>query len=1340
MLESAEDVSAMLAAFHTFSEALLLLTNLTERFLWDLKEAAHQTHLAECLQTLRNCIPMLHTAKLSNLKYPSDQQVKLSKSYVFDLAKNTVKELISLLSNNAGTKRLNERHGLFPQYLHKLLNLLSNPQPIDLQEGKLNILIEVVVSCCMLLADSSRTAQKLELVKLCYHVLKFRKAIAMEVCMGDGFPMENQIDENIKEKCFAMKAVLENLNQAVHTAVLYQILDNFAETKGPLLRLVEAALESCSFENGELLRKLKPLVAQFFSHSNQMLKGANFVLATCTEIETGQDIEDCIGHLGRLLATVPTLLSKKSPGDESMVEKLHFLCQSWSSTTESLLTCLDKVVNLREFLDLGIQEMVRHKEESEKALENQHSGEFSHHVSSLSKQATQAVECVTRHVNRSRDPIFRNGLLVLLKELEKSLLQVKAATHQCMTRIDSQQAKDEYSKKTKELIESACNVRMGLDECNQPDILSPLRLGVRNLNISKDFPSGFTPQDLAEQDQCRGVANDDDEQYTIEQRSSNNSELMTELSGNSLPASCPSQRGSISFSESATGKVDLHPLISELITAMEILNTTRLNSACSDLLEFSNCYVDAAKEALKVAKTPESEKLLHYREIVALIPCFISLAKDVNPNHSPSSEKRLQTAVLLSERFDEAKQCLTTIASSWYPLAKQLLCNTSASDFVDSGQKIDEIVQILGNIVQLAGKASHANYENERLEFPRRHECFLRVQGKFTCVQARTKHLLEKAPVVNKAHSDPAQLESFDASCILWSVTIQSFLNCLDQFIGSDVLFLSDLTNTMDHQLSLQSTMAVLSETTLRIQEATRLSLLPCTGHDSKNEIVVLRKQMKTLMESLLHVADDLSASPLPAPNLSVRFQLLQRQLAITVKVLLLQLNVVNGEYLSSIQNIIRLTQVVPCDKESDSGIINKGDFEKDAGQLMGNIQKVKGIIRDAPENSSSLEVKENLLSTVDHLLLLTDEMIRRTAKLQSHLDKEHLLVDSILHEWSAKAGYLVRQLQSTESISERALEHVRRCLQNNVEHIHSSQPFCETQSLLHKDKDSKMPQDLETSTHKTIRTNQRASFVRDTDKMKCYQYLSYESPAETSIRNEQVGATGGKNIDQYCGNPQSKFQPSHTMENSKTSPTSLLENSKKRQHSVCLISQVVKQMTTQMSYMVQFLKRRGPVTTKEQLIACATEIISEGQVLVKFASIIANNCRDERCATELMYAVEQTKTISYQLSIISRVNASTGRSRSSAEHLVSNAQNLIHVALQMLKMAEAACVKGLKQPPPNSEEADVAAFCSQWRKCLWWHRFKESLNSERDELGLRKTGSWSEPTFTSMTQELCAP
>ncbi|KAK9412126.1 Ctnna2: Catenin alpha-2 [Crotalus adamanteus] len=297
---------------------------------------------------------------------------------------------------------------------------MSSPQPIDLHEDKLNVLVQVLIFYYMLFADSSRATLKQELIQLCHPLLKFRKVIDVDINTFNGFSKEN-----IKEEYFAMKTKLEHLNQVMRSAVIYQILDNLVDIKGPMKRLIKATVEPCSHVGKKgLLRKLKPLVTTFFSHSTQMLKAANLILVTCTKREIVEDIEQCIDQFNRLLTTVPDLLSELSlfPGNGDVSKKLNFLSQIWSSTTESLMMCLDKILDLHEFLDASVQEMKRHKEASEKALDMQHFEHFFWHTSRLCRQATQIVEFISRFVAKVRDPIFRNGLLVLIKKLKNAII------------------------------------------------------------------------------------------------------------------------------------------------------------------------------------------------------------------------------------------------------------------------------------------------------------------------------------------------------------------------------------------------------------------------------------------------------------------------------------------------------------------------------------------------------------------------------------------------------------------------------------------------------------------------------------------------------------------------------------------------------------------------------------------------------------------------------------------------------------------------------------------------------------------------------------------------------
>uniref|UniRef100_A0A7N4P3F3 Vinculin n=1 Tax=Sarcophilus harrisii TaxID=9305 RepID=A0A7N4P3F3_SARHA len=183
-------------------------------------------------------------------------------------------------------------------------------------------------------------------------------------------------------------------------------------------------------------------------------------------------------------------------------------------------------------------------------------------------------------------------------------------------------------------------------------------------------------------------------------------------------------------------------------------------------------------------------------------------------------------------------------------------------------------------------------------------------------------------------------------------------------------------------------------------------------------------------------------------------------------------------------------------------------------------------------------------------------------------------------------------------------------------------------------------------------------------------------------------------------------------------------------------IEQLTREMATEVFHMAQSLKRKGPIMTKAQLITSAKKTATSGHKFVKFIRLLAKNCLDQRCADELLCVLEQIQTMSSQLNIISSVKAALASSKSSEELLVNNAQNLLQGVLHTLKAAEAACLRGLREPLLDADEMEAAAFCMQWKRELLKHRSEEASNADRDESGLRKTAANKAPTLVSMVQE----
>ncbi|NWW52628.1 CTNA1 protein, partial [Pedionomus torquatus] len=1008
VLRDAGDMPGLLAAFRAFSEALLLLSNLTAKCLEELGDCPQQKRLTQTLQLLQNCIPLLHAAKHSDLKHSWDQQVSLSKDYIFQLMERTVKELASLLVNNRGRKESRDRNGTFSQHMSRLLALLSCPDPVQLSNSKFSAHVEAVVFYCMLLADLSRSDLKVDLVKHCWVLLQWRKSICSHISQQKGWSGQSWGESSLEKEWHTMREEVEALDQAVLTATLCQILDTFFEGKEPLRQLVEEALSLVGTgcfpaDQGGLLKKLRPLTATFFTHAQQMLRVADFVLARCTKTQTAREIGEQVEYLKRLLASIPPLLTAMSKNTAQIraAEQLQSLYHMWAGTTESLLQCFEETVSMPEFLKLSVQEMAKQREWCEKALESQDPERLSWHATRLISWARWVVEATTRFVDRAADPIFRNGLLVWVEQLANSILELKAVTALSPERLYCLPTVDVFSKAVSCLMDSAHRVRDGLDESNHPDILSPLREQARSTDMAKA---------LELHPSCPGVKAILDEATLQEDVLSHPPPQADNLHLDVIPR-----------------KEDLHPVIIALLGATRAHDMAAVSAACSALLELSNGSIDAAKEALPVAESPQMETLGQYQKIVLLTPCVISLARETASRQLHCPARLLQMALTLSQRICKTKECMAAVSGSWYSLSQQVLGFILSGDFLSGKQALNETMMALAGTVQLAEDiVSMASSKGNPIS-PDVWESFLQVQAKFSCAQMNNKVLLEKAASLKG--SCRVRKASLELRCVQWAISMHVLLSSLDQFIGRDILFLRELRSAVNNKLCLQSLLAAVSENSLRLQEAALLSYLSCPEDCGDSEILVLREEIKVLVEALLDVSSTLSVSPLSTASLYIRFELLQRDLALRAKALLLHMEKVNTKHLQVIRDVVGPALSPPSQEDVER---RKEAFEEKASRLMANVQWVKTTLQDILESSAQLQSQANLLSTADHLLVLTFDAVASASQFfESCQDKGLLHLDSIVWYWSAKAHYLLTQLQSVQGVNEHILHLMRQHLQN---------------------------------------------------------------------------------------------------------------------------------------------------------------------------------------------------------------------------------------------------------------------------------------------------------------------
>ncbi|XP_078504053.1 uncharacterized protein LOC144762684 [Lissotriton helveticus] len=1300
-LESAASMLALLTSFQDFSEAILLLNNLTEKWIIDLKDQGLRKNLSTSLQTLKKCIPMLHTATQSCLKHPHNKEVSSAKFYIVDLTEKTTQGLISLLNTSLSSENRFEGQNSFSQQFNQLLALLSDPTPANLSNGSLEFLVGTHIYYCMFVAAASKQELKQKLLRHCCAVSELRRRITSQVSARGVLPVWKLLEPSLHQHCGAMRAELEAMNETLVSSMLNQILDTFTYAKEHLKRLIESALEVTVVDvspimEGDCLKNLQPLIVAFHNHTDHLLRVVSIVLAWCTNSKTADDIENSMGHLKLIRASIVPLLAEvcDSSNRPESLEKLQTLYQTWTRMIESLLASFDDFFNVQEFLGICVHRIQQGREQCERTLESEKPEQFLQYGDDLCAQANHIVQLVSRYVEKKQDPIFRNGLLALIKQIEQSIEQARKAKSCCQENPYDVTARTLFLEKIQHVTDSVYSVRSGLDGSNHPDILSPLREHVRSQPKRWEFPE-LRMLPLSQIDSNK-------------QEQAGDNQFLEYLSKALPPADCLCKETSLvrsSTPENLFLNYSLMPVIREVMAAAKKNDIEAVHSASSDLFEFSNIYIDAANEALPIAHLQDSCKLRKYAGIQKQTSRIIYLCREGAVNPAINMDQLVKIAILLSDELVDMKKSLVMVAGIWGEFSQKLICTKPNADFPSRIQIFKEANQKLSAVVCQAGDMFPMDFNKKINKFPMIHETFLEIQTKLARLETSAKYVLETAMSYQDDPWCTGRIDLLEAQCILWSVGVQRLLKYLDKFTGEDI------QPTIG---SKQKWLASILECSIRIQETAKMSTQCCIDQTMKLRINQLRKQIEHLTEDLLQTAEDCEMSPVSSIH-PVRMELLQRQIFLNVKALMTMLQSTNKEYAGALQGIVNLVSARATahgiDKEN-----NFKAFDKRAHQINENIQRAKIGLKQAFGNFTDLKSQESFISMADHLTLLLSDFLGRARKMLSgnHQDGTDML-RNIVSDWSARAHFLVTQLEAVEGIEEGCLDFIKQCLQK-----------------------SEAPTVLKTAEVSLSHTEYQAAKKEVIKKGKKTEETS-NSPVISGKDRLKIKSERHKCYD----DPRDVLKSSGTELPNEDQAVSVKDEAETEHIAWHPIVQVTKEMDKQMSYLVQYLTKEGPIQTKDQLIASTRQIASSGQTFAKFAQVIAKNCVDKRCSAELSSVVQQIHTISNQLSIISSVKAATSSENSTDEVLVKNAENLIHTILRTLKAAEAACVRGLK---PLSSEADkneieIAAFCRHWKKTIQKHRETlEDGRSETDELGLRKVNHTRMPTLISMMQVPLSP
>ncbi|XP_040851367.1 uncharacterized protein LOC121166296 [Ochotona curzoniae] len=1215
-LEATDDAASLSRLFADLAMALLRLGHLTAR-------------RGEADGLLRGCIPALVAVARGHLRYPRDPQLAASRRRVLAQTREALSKLLALLEPSASSfpAQTLSRSGALTRRLQQVRELLlATPTPGCLN-GLLDAPLAAVLGHCMYLAAGCAPPERLHLVVRCRQLLELRGSL--------GAAETGRASLDSAEERAALWAAAEGLSQGIRTGLLSQILDTFTDTQSPLQSLIQAARvtppEDCLRSGETSPTSLQPFLAVFLEQAGHMLRVAHLVLVCCSRPQTGRDLEIAAAGLWALVVRVQQFFSQdpRNCDLDLSPDALQALLQAWAAASDHLLSCFDDVLDIPEFLSACIWEMTRRLPFLAWALSSGDPTELRRPVVYLQARAVHMVQVMNRYVGRERDPIFRNGLRVLIQQLAQASRRLGAAAEDC-SEENSLWDTGVVLAAARQLICSAQSILEGLDGTNHPDILSPLRVQVCRFGTTEDQPCLVLPglwdgraPELKHQ-QVPGFRERDPGTF---------------CSPRVHPA-CPSIPGM----DPPGGKEDSRlSAINKLVLAVQ-----RCGPEGSTSAGFSLPEQGAGQEPLAGEGLLGSERMPGLQEVSTLPPCLCKLPREVAHGAAAGTDRLLEAKLQLPGRTREARQDMVATAGDWYLLCQQLFYHSQTADLPGSMATFMELQQNLASVVQLAAKSVLMDLDKKGPISTGHPETFAQMQGRWEEAETHAKQLMDQLLASDGCRAVKSWGENIEDRCLLWSTAIQDLIQHMEKLNERQGLFLLPLRQAVRHQQGWKEGLDRAADASQRLQEVARLSGPLCGNEQVQAELSFLGKEVHMLTDALLFVAQLLVSSPKPAPSLSTRFELLCLELTLRAKALTDHFHSIHADYTCALKDIFCSRYSISKDPQTRPG--NKLEA------MVSGIQAVQAIVAESRESGPCHDA---LTVALENILVLTKEVAQRLPVLREHLEEcETQTLDLLWWEWAATAHSAMAQLQAWKGSHSEAWRLLAQCLKPGEDPVLAPVQDLAQPGLYHK------------------------AGTTGTEATELAQSLQKDDSADNDNR----------------------------------------------------LSQITQEMTEMVLRMAQSLRKRC-LLTKDELITSARKVATCAQEFARLICMIAKNCIDRRCSQELVCRVEQIQTMSNQLRIISSVKASLARSRSSEELLVGNAQQLLQAVREAVRAAEAASLRGLRSPPHNPEESEVAALCMQWRKRLVKHRLQETSTRDWDEWGLRKASTEMPPTLAALIQ-----
>ncbi|XP_064630098.1 uncharacterized protein LOC135488988 isoform X2 [Lineus longissimus] len=1394
-----KSMKALVLAFKGFTEALMLLSSLVETRQQELTNPRQRERLLIGMTLLRKSGPMLCSSMQTCVKYQQNPQALASKDYVINQILSAIDDVIKAVENRIVENQDDlddntDEPGHFVSRLDEILVHLSPEQRSNMDNFELDTLMEAVVRHSMSVAHMSAEIHRNIIIQCCKTILRRRSSVSEylksmkkypDYAEIRGYPLfkKNFSRSDFDEACEKLIDEFHDLERHVNSSILQQIVDIFAETTEPLERLVKAALcptgERTPLKDKTCQILLEPYIETFNTHSERITQVALFAAASSTDGRRVRIIKTCVKQIEKLDPEIlpATLACRKDCLDKGALGHLRLLKREWTSDVESLVSTLDEMMDARIFLEVSERRVKDAGDDCRVAMISEELDDLNLGSKALIGRARRAAEIATKVVDNHEEPVYRNGLLVFINQLRKGITAVKSGVARVMENITDKDLHHSLIKRSELLLKCVKNIRHGMDEENQPDLLSSLRDGVR------------PPQGL----QALGLSTTKEGDSTAHLLRSLNldvstAETTTDENDNmflSLPSGTPRSRTSdVSAATSARNvtlspsKLDMSkfdatdsspkkansnildncPLARSLVNTALGLNTLKTDLLSNDLIARTSHIIEVANAiSVHCDQTTKTDQIHDLSSSVTqLTPQVIDKAKKVSNCDVDQIEPLNKVAEEWSLKVCQLENAVDEVLDRWKIVCNRLVTASKCKNvklLTTETKNIQDHTKYLQNLVTMATDCmdTYDFVSTERAQL-------LKDYGNELDNLTMTMTTMADIISNSEAADEKTQLENASRE---WASKVYCLCMVMDRL--SAVAKQEVLADCLEVDATSPDYSHLYEELKLFEHEMIRYSDMVHCASQGNSRLSTKVDQCGTLMNEMDKLSASMSETVMILQVAPAQYPTPDRLFA-PQKLGLVQCQwVAKTIHLCNLLEELTKDLCIPIDKlarvalavhtTSDAVHENlKQEFTVLLDKLTGKIFDVKGIALQAIEDSTNLEQKGFIRQCLGDVTELTGKLVLALKNLSENPDNKNTVdLNKTKLRWACRLHIFKVSLMGLDKVDRIASADVVDLLKQLGSEIRSSSvdgalnpttvlrdvpkiTFSRKHSLMDKIENAvvgkkELVKKLEEVIITPVECQSKDVEEKITQSRMCgaRQLAGCMSPRigspvpGTPIIRSRSGSPVPFGRSRHLTPSQEGAWKGTRVAGITAAAMYLQQETDKWEDDRNAIVRVAKEMSKQMYEMASFTRGQSSLTNKKDLIQTAKDIAANGKTIYKFATVVAKYCMDKRFAEDLKFYANHVPAMSTQLSIIASVKAATPEDTTADKVLVKNAENLMKAVMNTLKAAEAASVKGLRHPPKDeADDAELIVLAIQWKRKLMQHRQTEAMNENWDELGLR--------------------